>query len=280
MTRIILKLKWILGEWRRISGLNLPAAVKARIRKTWLRVIVFRRYDSVRRTAEIAGFKIRYCSPDSMEYLFRELFINQEYLFVAESGNPFIVDCGSNIGMSVLYFKTVYPDCAILAFEPDEDAFACLEENVKVNGLKSVDINKRAVSKSDGRIDFWYAGNNPGALGNTIRGTTPRQTRSAEAVRLSNYIDREVDFLKLDVEGAELEVIGEMNEAGKLRRVKQMIIEYHIHMAEEEDDFSKILRLLEDAGFGYQIGAFLERPFKGRQFQPIHIYAYRKESAA
>jgi len=280
MTRIVLKLKRIFGDWHRINRLYVPLDVKARIWKTWFRVIVFRRYDATLKTAELAGFKIRYCSFDSMVYLFRELFINQEYLFVTEIGNPFIVDCGSNIGISVLYFKTIYPECAILAFEPDEDAFACLEENVNVNGLKSVEIAKKAVSKSDSRIDFWYSDIKPGALGNTIRGTTPRQARPVDAVRLSNYIDSEVDFLKLDVEGAELEVIRELYEAGKLRRVKQMVIEYHLHMTEEEDDFSKILWLLEDARFCYQIGAVLKRPFKGKQFQPIHIYAYRKEGAA
>jgi len=86
-------------------------------------------------------------------------------------------------------------------------------------------------------------------------------------------------FLKLDVKGTELEVIGELYEAGKLRRVKQMVIEYHLHMTEEEGNFSEILWLLEDVGYGDQICAVLELPFKGGKYPGIHLCAYLKENA-
>ena len=90
----------------------------------------------------------------------------------------------------------------------------------------------------------------------------------------------DVDFLKIDIEGSELEVIEELSNAKKLRYVKQMVIEYHHHIARESDVFSRMLRLLEDAGFGYQIESFLGRPFAREQFQDIIVYVYRKKSTA
>jgi hypothetical protein len=56
-----------------------------------------------------------------------------------------------------------------------------------------------------------------------------------------------------------------------------MAIEFHHHTVKNADALSQVLRLLEDAGFGYQIESGLERPFTGERFQDILIYAYRKD---
>ena len=64
----------------------------------------------------------------------------------------------------------------------------------------------------------------------------------------------------------------------KLAQVDQMFIEYHQHLECEEsrDELSRVLALLEAAGFGYQIGGSLPPPFRGRTFQGLGIYAYNK----
>ena len=98
----------------------------------------------------------------------------------------------------------------------------------------------------------------------------------AEATRLSNYIKSTIDFLKMDVEGAELSVLKELIKSDKLRYIKQMAIEYHHHIKEHEDHFSHTLELLEDAGFGYQIEADFLYPRQQVHFQDILIYAYNK----
>ena len=51
--------------------------------------------------------------------LYEDIFINRVYEFEASRPDPRIIDCGSNIGMSVLYFKHVYPEARIVGFEPD-----------------------------------------------------------------------------------------------------------------------------------------------------------------
>ena len=81
----------------------------------------------------------------------------------------------------------------------------------------------------------------------------------------------------MDIEGSELSVLKELKESGKLQYIKQMVIEYHHHIIEDEDLGSTILTLLEDANFGYQIKADFLYPRRRVHFQDILIYAYNKK---
>jgi FkbM family methyltransferase len=43
---------------------------------------------------------------------------------------PVIIDCGGNIGLSVLYFKYLFPNSVITVFEPSPPVFEILKENI------------------------------------------------------------------------------------------------------------------------------------------------------
>lgn len=264
-----------------IHGSRIDTRLKSEIRATWLRVFFLKRYDARRKVARVVGFDVRFLDYRSLSQLYTELFLKNEYHFIAERDDPRIIDGGSNIGMSILYFKMLYPNSRILAFEPGTEAFLCLEDNVKSNHLSTVTAHNLALSRTDGVIDFYYDAKHPGSLRmSTIQERMPRQRRTVPASPLSKHIDEEVDFLKLDVEGAERDVIEDLRHAGKLRHVKQMAIEYHHHIARESDDLARMLTVLEDAGFGYQIQGHLGRPLRREQFQDVLLYAYRKTLAA
>ncbi len=80
----------------------------------------------------------------------------------------------------------------------------------------------------------------------------------------------------MDIEGAEISVLKELIKSNKLRYIKQLVIEYHHHIIEHDDFGSKILKLLEDVGFGYQIETSFLYPRQKVHFQDILIYAYNK----
>lgn len=65
--------------------------------------------------------------------IFTELFIYNIYYSRIGKDNPFIVDCGANIGMAVLYFKYLYPGAKIECYEPDRETFLILQKNVISN---------------------------------------------------------------------------------------------------------------------------------------------------
>jgi len=265
----------------RTNRLEIEKSLKRKIRATWFKVFFLERYDSKNRMVNIAGFKVKFLDHSILSFLFDEIFINSDYYFIADNDSPYIIDCGSNIGMSILYFKMLYPYSRIVAFEPGEEAYSCLEENANNNRLTSVAMHKAALSNKEGTIDFYYDKDHVGALRmSTNQKRMPKQRRSVKALLLSKYIDEEIDFLKIDIEGAEQEVIKELSNTRKLRYVKQLVIEYHHHIDRESDVFSRMLKLLEDAGFGYQIESRLRRPLIREQSQDILVYAYRKKSTA
>jgi len=229
------------------------------------------------RTERLLGFRVSFFDYSSFTFLFREIFIKGEYQFKSENPNPVILDCGSNIGMSVLFFHKLFPSSRITAFEPDPQTFGILESNLRQNSLRNVEALNFAVSGKEGEIDFFQDAEISGSpMMSMQKGRTPNAVVvKAKAVRLSSFITKEIDFAKIDVEGAETDIIRELAESGKLRSIRQMCIEYHHHMNATEDSFSKILDILESNGFGYQIEARIRKPFS-TEFQDVLLKVYRK----
>lgn len=263
----------------------LPAQERGKILRTYLKIITKLYASSLSSHGkyseeDVLGARMRVLDYRAFVDVFSEIFVRRDYFFNSQSQTPLILDCGSNIGMSILFFKRLYPQSRILAFEPDQETFAALQANVKTNQLEHVDLHNSAIYPSDGVINFYSDPSHPGSLAmSTERERFPGRAvtcQEVEAVRLSSYIQGEVDLLKMDIEGAEGAVMSELAQAGKLRCIKEMFVEYHHHMNPVEDHLSGMLRLFEEHGFGYQIHSPVNRPFVRHAFQDIQIYAYRR----
>jgi hypothetical protein len=95
------------------------------------------------------------------------------------------------------------------------------------------------------------------------------------AQELSNFIDGAVDFVKLDVEGAEHRVLCDLVQTGKIVAIRQMVVEYHHRIGAQKSCLGEFLSMLERAGFEYQIHAAVH-PINSRPvFQDMLIGAYR-----
>ena len=86
---------------------------------------------------QLLGFDISYLSFATMAILFDEIFVGLEYYFKTDKKQPYIIDCGSNMGMSILFQKYLYPDAEIVGFEPDKLAYDVLAKNVSDNNLSN-----------------------------------------------------------------------------------------------------------------------------------------------
>lgn len=247
----------------------------ARLQLTFLiRVKLLRR--ELRRE-EFFGFTVQFFSYEVFLFLFEEIFIWKQYDFTAATDCPIIVDCGSNIGMSILYFKRAYPDCVIIGFEADQKTFELLKDNVSHNGLQHVTLFNRAVSDAAGAVDFYSDPGLPGSLAMTTepgRGLTA--TARVETALLSEHLNGEIDLLKMDIEGAEECAIAELSRHNRLKFVKEMVFEYHHHERPDQDRLAGVLATLEQNGFGYEISALTLPPFERGRFHGMLIYAYRK----
>jgi FkbM family methyltransferase len=260
-----------------------PPVIEREVLATYAR-LRRRKYFKMTRRADqleqVMGASMRFTAYHTLEYLFREIFVEPSYAFRAGTKTPRIIDCGSNIGMSVLFFKTLYPDAEILAFEPGRTTYALLAENVQRNAWQDVRVLPQAVAEEDGELEFFYDPNDPGSLlMSTYAQRMPNgSSHRVEAVRLSRYIDAPVDFLKLDVEGAELGVLRDLQRSGTLPLVREMVIEYHHHITHEADALAELLAILESGGFGYQLSAEWQLPHRADEFQDVLVHAYRRET--
>src|SRR4051794_24416776 len=95
---------------------------------------------------EFRGHRIAVNDPPNVRVLCHDLFDNHIYGFRSEESAPRILDLGGNIGMSVIYFKDLYPAATIVALEPDPAIFPYLEENLRLNGLEGVELLQAAVA--------------------------------------------------------------------------------------------------------------------------------------
>ena len=193
------------------------------------------------------GFPMYYVDGSTFFHGFKEIFSKEPYRFNSTSANPLILDCGANIGLSVLYFKKLYPQAKIIAFEPDPNIFKILEKNVQANNLTDIELVNKAVWINDDGIDFEIEG---GFSGRINKYHSEKNIVKVETQRLYDLLNKNVSFLKIDIEGAEFEVIKDC--AQKLSLIKYIFIEYHSHVSEEQK-LDQILSILSEAGFRYHI---------------------------
>jgi len=226
---------------------------------------------------DVAGFSV-----PSLAFLHQEIFVKLAYYFRAERPDPVIVDGGSNIGMSVFFFKTLYPNARVLAFEPAGRAFDLLRRNVQVNTVDGVELHPVALGREDADVPFYEDPADPATFRMSTR--PGRLDGSASAVaqrRLSSFISDRLDLLKLDVEGAEDDILGELTDSGALARIDQVIVEYHHHLDPERDFLDRFLERLRDNGFAYQVSAaerVAERKSRTPPFRDVLVYARRRNS--
>ncbi|MFC1785848.1 FkbM family methyltransferase [Candidatus Neomarinimicrobiota bacterium] len=276
--RYITESRQLYHDIHKINGLIINETLRKKIRRTRIFTFYFKKYDKKNMTANIVGHKVKFNYLKTLQDLFTEIFINGCYWFTTDYKEPIIIDCGSHFGQAAMYFKILYPKAKIICFEPDDYAFSILKTNITTNEIQDIELHNKAIADYDGIIEFYNIKDSKGSvIMSTVKERVPdSETNIIQATRLSNFINSPIDFLKLDIEGAELSVLKELIKSDKLRYVKQMAIEYHHHIKEHVDNFSHTLELLEDADFGYQIESEFLMPRQEVHFQDILIYAYNK----
>lgn len=230
----------------------------------------------VRFKTSCVGFPIIAIDKSSFLYMFNEIFVKEIYEFKNRTASPRIIDCGANIGLSVIYFKKKYPNATIIAFEPDQEIFKVLTQNVNSGNLKDIQLIDQALSSSSGEAFFQPNGSDGGRID-----TEDTHRTKINTTQLSNYLHDRVDFLKIDIEGSETEVLEES--FALLKNVDNLFVEYH-SFKNKEQSLERILKILLESGFRYYINGF-----NSKQNQPfikvnvyenmdlqLNIYAYRE----
>ncbi len=158
----------------------------------------------------------------------REIFLRQEYAWAAERlpVAPLIVDVGANIGLASRYFLHHRPQAQILAIEALPDTYAVTQKNL---GLPEIAKQCRVVN-----VAIWSTNDQisisvptPGAFSRATVGEAGEVL--VRSCRLETLLEQEgidhVDLLKVDVEGAEVEMFRSAD--AWLGKIQALAIEFH-----------------------------------------------------
>jgi len=225
------------------------------------------RLDALRRRLERAnpgdvfefpgGISLRITDGANAYMQYKDEIVRRNYAFTTTRADPLVIDGGANMGMFSIATRRDHPGARIIAFEPDPALLGLLRENLDRNGVRNVTLVGAALGAVDGEMAFAADGRAAGALADAgaraagAPSATGGTTR-VRVVRLSAHLGEEVDFLKLNIEGAELEVLREAADAGRLRNVRAMVFEYHGWPGGEQR-LGPILSLLDAQGFRYLV---------------------------
>lgn len=207
-----------------------------------------------------SGYKVSYRNDYELEVIYDDIFAKGVYFFKTENPEPYIIDCGGHIGLAVLYFKNLYPRARIVTFEPNPETFFLLRENIAQNNLGGVREINMALSREDTKDAILYVGEDflkAWDSTNTIKpdlwpNMDQYRSISVRSTRLSSYISNRVEFVKLDVEGAEYDVLDEAK--AKLNLVGAITLECHQSAGNQsERKLEKIIGILSGSGFKYEL---------------------------
>ncbi len=234
------------------------------------------RFES--RDIKFLNYNIKVVDSLSFIYQFKEIFVKQYYLFDTTSVSPVIYDCGANIGVSCLFFKKYFPGSKITAFEADRRIAGILKDNLQSNGVDDVVVHPQAVWINNSGLEFFPDQADAGS----IYGKGDKIT--VDSIKLKEVVEQEqnnIDFLKMDIEGAETAVIIDLGES--ITRIKNMFIEYH-SFPDRDQDLNRILETLSSFGFRYFINSVYQKhiPFKNKindqnpqMDLQLNIFAYK-----
>lgn len=226
-------------------------------------------------TVRMLGFTVSAWDAGILRMLFKEIFIDRQYDFDPGTTSPVIIDCGANIGMSVLWFKKRWPNARIIAIEANPSAFALLKKNVEQNGLSNVTLHNVAVADKEGTLDF-FVNHEAGTLLGSVRAERGGQQRlQVPAILLSRIfstLENRVDAVKMDIEGAEWLVLRDLVASGTLAIPRNYLVEYHHRVGTDKSMMSGFLKPFEEQGYDYRLVA---EPGRSGKMQDVRLHFSR-----
>lgn len=206
--RLLRALSWVAGHW------FLPSAYRLYARES--RFPLLCRYGTSDRD------------------VFRQVFVERGYSCVP--GGPggcaprFIIDCGANVGYTSVYFLERFPNSWVLAVEPDPENFLMLCRNLARHGERAQALCAAVWSRKASLVAVRGRYGDGREWATQVRESDEGEEADVRAFGVEDLLDRsgfgQMDLLKVDIEGAEVEVFGE-NYQGWIGKVGAFIIELH-----------------------------------------------------
>lgn len=207
-----------------IRGASVYALQRAR-----LRFVRDRRLLSL--VTPYAKFPLQCRANTSDLRVFRQIFVEREYSCLDDvRASDLIIDCGANVGYSSAYLLSRFPDCRVIAIEPDPGNFELMSRNLAPFGDR-VQMRRAAVWSHPARLrlsEVPYRGGREWAR--QVRECRDGEEAEVPAVSIGSLLEERkhsrISILKMDIEGAEA-VVFSSNYESWIDLVDNIVIELH-----------------------------------------------------
>lgn len=168
--------------------------------------------------------------------VFQQIIINEEFKSVVDliihKGIHVskIIDAGSNIGLTTLYFKQYFPQSEVVCIEPDNGNIAQLHENIKINNINNVEVIQAGIWAHNGWLDIDYTFRDGKEWSRCLKPSITGKG-SIPVFTITELLKKKqwdvIDLLKIDVEGAENVIFTQSDNLDFLGNVRVITIEIH-----------------------------------------------------
>ena len=199
----------------------------------------------------------------------REIFIEDQYAIDLTVPPSTILDIGSNVGFSILYFKLKYPDADIYACEPDHNTYIKLMRNIEQ--LQNTHVFNGVIGDTDGLMDF-YVHPESSISSSFVSRTGSEKLIKVPTKKLATFLNerclKSVDLIKFDVEGSEFRIFSSFD---KIECISALVGELHLDLIKaSEDSFMDLFK-------GYSCEKIILSSKRYLlKFKKIHMFKHRK----
>lgn len=208
----------------------------------------------------------------------RDIYLEEHYRCEFDEPPARILDCGGNVGLSVLYFATRFKSAVIEVIDANPMLADLIQRNCeKASVAARVTVVAKAVAAETGRVQFASRGDDSGCIS--------QEGEWVPCVDIAELISDQLDLLKMDIEGGEFACFDRLAETGKLGLPKRIVAEIHLG----NDDAERIARVIYQLKeFGFHIAvrgdlgewtgkASIRSPFSfiGTNKMFMHLYAWK-----
>jgi len=207
--------------------------------------------------AEIQGSKMYLDQKDSLRLSINGVYGELDTITIKQNvkKNDIVIDVGANIGYYTLLFSRLVGNLGkVFGFEPEPYNFELLKKNVEINNYNNITFEQKAISKNSGTINLYLAKN--GIVGHRIYNSDVcNGSIKVEMISLDDYFSKldltdKIDFVKIDVEGAELGVFKGMEKILNESKNLKIFSEFNRDVIKNEgSNPNEILEILNQHNF-------------------------------
>lgn len=155
-----------------------------------------------------------------------------------------VVDIGANVGLTSYYFSQYASK--VISLEPAKEHFECIQEMIKYNKITNIIPINKAIYINDGEFDLFHNENRTMYSLHMAVDDRKEAPEKVQAITLKTLFEEQklehVDFVKLDVEGSEQEILGHVTFGEVADKIGAMLIENHNWNGRHPNQLKEALR--------------------------------------